>query len=195
MQTSFYSESELENLGFKSIGDKVLISRKASFYGEKNISLGNNIRIDDFCILSGKIDIGNFVHIGAGTYLFGGEEGITFKDFAGCSPHVSIFTSSENYSGNSLTNPTVPEEYRILNKGPVMIEKYVIIGTGSVVLPSLVIREGSAIGTLSLVDKNTDPWRIYFGAPIRPIKKREKKLLELEKEILSGNNLDWLRNK
>ncbi len=184
METSFYSESELKNLGFNCVGKNVLISRKASFYGEKNISLGNNVRIDDFCILSGKIDLGNFIHIGAGTYLFGGQEGITLKDFAGCSPHVSVFTSSEDYSGNSLTNPTVPEQFKKLKKGPVLIEKYVIIGTGSVVLPSVVLEEGSAIGTLSLVDKDTEPWKIYFGAPIRPIKKREKKILDIEKEFL-----------
>ena len=184
MKNSYYSERELKNLGLKSFGENVLISRYARFYGEENISVGNNIRIDDFCILSGKIEIGNFVHIGAGTYLFGGEEGIIINDFSGCSPHVSVFTSSEDYSGNSLTNPTVPVKYRKLNKGPVLIKKYVIIGTGSVVLPSVVIEEGSAIGTLSLADKNTEPWKIYFGVPIRPLKKRIDNLLELEKEFM-----------
>jgi galactoside O-acetyltransferase len=46
---SFYSESKLKQLGFKSIGKNVLISKKASFYGINRIQIGDNVRIDDFC--------------------------------------------------------------------------------------------------------------------------------------------------
>ncbi|MDR2409353.1 MAG: acyltransferase, partial [Bacteroidales bacterium] len=52
---SFFSKEELKDIGFKSVGDNVLISRKASFYSVSNISIGSNVRIDDFCILSGNI--------------------------------------------------------------------------------------------------------------------------------------------
>ncbi len=183
MENSFYSAKELEAIGFKSFGENVLLSKKASFYGESEISFGSNIRVDDFCILSGRITIGNYVHIGAGSYLFGGEKGITFDDFSGCSPHVCIYATSDDYSGKSLTNPTVPDRFRNLNEGPVIIEKYVIIGAGSVLLPSVIVREGSAIGALSLVDKSTEQWKIYFGSPAIPINNRSKKILELEKEF------------
>ncbi len=60
---SFYSECELKELGLESFGENIFISRKASIYGAKKIRLGNNVRVDDFCILSGKISIGNFVHV------------------------------------------------------------------------------------------------------------------------------------
>ena len=117
MENSFYSEKELKELGFKSLGKNVLLSKKASFYGESEISLGNNIRVDDFCILSGKITIGNHVHIGAGSYLFGGEKGISIDDFSGCSNHVCIYAASDDYSGESLTNPTIPDKFKKLNEG------------------------------------------------------------------------------
>jgi acetyltransferase-like isoleucine patch superfamily enzyme len=184
MENSFYSAKELKELGFKSFGENVLLSKKASFYGESEISFGNNIRIDDFCILSGKVSLGNYVHIGAGSYLFGGENGITMDDFSGCSQHVCIYATSDDYSGKSLTNPTVPDRFRNLHEGAVTIEKYVIIGAGSVLLPSVIVREGSAIGALSLVDKSTEQWKIYFGSPAIPINNRNKKILELEKEFL-----------
>ncbi len=187
MKTSFYNEKELKKFGFKNIGKNVLISKKASFYGEQNISFANNIRIDDFCILSGKIEIGNYVHIAAGSVLIGSNKGITFNDFAGCSQHVCIYAVSDTYSGYSLTNPTIPNKYRKVNQGAVFIEKYVIIGAGSIVLPSVRIREGAAVGALSLVDKSTDAWKIYLGNPAKPIKNRSKKLLELEKELLADN--------
>lgn len=184
MENSFYSAKELKELGFKSFGENVLLSKKASFYGESEISFGSNIRIDDFCILSGKISLGNYVHIGAGSFLFGGRRGITMEDYSGCSQNVCIYATSDDYSGKSLTNPTIPDKYRNLNEGPVTIEKYVIIGAGSVLLPSVIVREGSAIGALSLVDKSTEKWKIYFGSPAIPINNRNKKILELEKEFL-----------
>jgi galactoside O-acetyltransferase len=187
METSFYSNAELKELGLKSIGENVLLSKKASIYGN-DITLGNNIRVDDFCILSGKINIGNYVHIGAGSYLFGGEKGITMEDFAGCSQHVCIYATSDDYSGKSLTNPTVPDKFKKLNEGEVVIEKYVIIGAGSIVLPSVTVKEGAAIGALSLVDKSTDQWKIYFGSPAIPINNRNRKILELEKEFRADVN-------
>ena len=65
MPSSFYSQKELTSIGFKSIGTNVLISKKASFYSPEEISIGNNVRIDDFCILSGKITLGSNIHISA----------------------------------------------------------------------------------------------------------------------------------
>ncbi len=48
----FYTRKELERIGFKSIGENVLISDKTSIYSPQNISIGNNVRIDDYCVLS-----------------------------------------------------------------------------------------------------------------------------------------------
>ena len=62
---STYSQDELFAFGFKSIGKNVLISRKASIYGADKIEIGNNVRIDDFCVLSSGDDgflIGNNIH-------------------------------------------------------------------------------------------------------------------------------------
>jgi acetyltransferase-like isoleucine patch superfamily enzyme len=49
---SYYSEEELQNLNFKSIGNNNKISRNTKFYNTKNITIGNNCRIDDNCIIS-----------------------------------------------------------------------------------------------------------------------------------------------
>lgn len=71
-QTSFYYEDELRQLGFASLGENVLISRNARFYGISSMRLGNHVRIDDFVILSGNIEIGNYVHVSAYAALYGG---------------------------------------------------------------------------------------------------------------------------
>lgn len=181
---SFYSEEELKEIGFKSIGNNVLLSRKCSIYGAQNISIGNNVRIDDFCILSGKIEIGNYIHVAAGSMLFAGDEGIILEDFSGLSSRCAVYAASEDYSGEALTNPTVPDEYRNVTGGTVVFKKHSIVGSGCTVLPNVIVGEGTSIGSMSLVNKSLDDWGIYIGIPCKRIKERSKHVLELEKDLL-----------
>ncbi|QRZ33793.1 acyltransferase [Lactococcus lactis] len=188
MQNSFYSKKELENLGFKSIGCNVSISKKSSIYGINNISIGDNVRIDDFTILSGKINIENNIHIAAYSALYGGTKGIFLKDFSNISSRVTIYAVSDDYSGESLTSPMVPEKYKTLDESPVIINKHVIIGSTSVILPGVDIGEGCAIGSLSLVKNSLKPWGIYAGSPVKKVKSRSKKIIELETKFLAQYN-------
>lgn len=183
METSFYKIDELHKLGFKRVGEDVMISRKASFYGIDKIEIGNHVRIDDFCILSGNIILKDYIHIAAYSALFGGEDGIIMESYSGLSSRVVIYTKSDDYSGNSMTNPTVPAEYKNETCGKVILEKHVIVGTGTSIMPNLTIGEGSSVGSMSLVNKSLDSWGIYAGVPCRRIKERSKKLLTLEQDM------------
>lgn len=181
---SFLTEEELKEIGFKSYGENVLVSRKASIYGPSKISIGDNVRIDDFCILSGNIEIGNYVHIAAFVALFGGNSGIVFEDFSGISSRSAIYADSDDYTGMAMTNPTIPDKYRNVYGGKVTIGKHVVIGTGCTILPNVTIHEGTSVGSMSLVTKSLEPWGIYVGIPCRKIKDRNKKILELEQNFL-----------
>lgn len=183
--SSFYTEEELKTIGFKHIGGGTLISRKASIYGAENISIGHHVRIDDFCILSGTIEIGNYVHIAAGAMLFGGEAGIRLQDYVGISSRSAVYAASDDYSGRFLTNPTVPEKYRHIISKSVCMDKHVLIGTGCTVLPGVMIGEGTSVGSMSLVNKSLDAWGIYVGIPCRRIKGRSKDLLLLEEKMIA----------
>ena len=185
---SFYTKEELNKLGFKSIGENVLLSRKASIYNTEYVSIGNNVRIDDFCILSGNITIGNYVHISAYAALFSGKSGIEIGDFVALSSRVTIYSQSDDYSGESLTNPMTPNEYKSLVDKKVIIGKHVIVGSGSIILPGVAINEGTSVGALSLIKKDTEEWSIYVGIPASKIKNRKKDLLKLEKEFLKSKN-------
>ncbi len=181
-QNSFYSMEELKGMGFKSIGEDLSISKKASFYGVENISLGSHVRIDDFCILSGKISIGDYIHIAAYSALYGSDAGIRINELANISSRVCIYAVSDDYSGESMTSPMIPDEYKNLQKAPVYIGRHAIIGSGSVVLPGSEIGEGCAVGSLSLIKNALDAWWIYAGIPAKKLKERSKGLLEKEKE-------------
>ena len=87
---SFYSKEELKELGLKKYGTNVLISRKASLYDVINITLGDNVRIDDFVTIRRKANlIDNFP-----SYLE--EISMTFKDFM-ISTIYAVFNIVKHY--------------------------------------------------------------------------------------------------
>lgn len=182
--SSFYSEEELKNLGLKSYGMNVLVSRKASLYDVENISVGNNVRIDDFCILSGKITLGDYIHIAAHSSLYASDIGIEMKNFTCISSRVAVYAITDDYSGDYLTNSTVPEKYRNVISGKVTLEKHVLVGANSVILPDVTLKEGSAFGAFSLIIKDSDPWTMNIGTPAAYYKDRSKDLLQLEDKLL-----------
>ena len=179
MLNSFYSDEETHELGFKSVGKNVLISRFAHFYGTENIILGNHVRIDDFCILSGQIKLGNYIHISAYTALYG-KFGIEMLDYSGLSPRCTIFSASDDFSGNFMIGPMIESKYTNVTGGKISIGKYSQLGNNCTVLPKITIGEGVAVGAMSLVTKNLDSWKIYAGIPAIYIKDRSKKLLEFK---------------
>jgi galactoside O-acetyltransferase len=180
------TRAEIEEMGFAYVGNNVLLSSKASFYNCKNISIGNNVRIDDFCVLSagiGGISIGNYVHVAVYSSLIGAGK-ITLSDFCNISSRVSIYSSNDDYSGVTMTNPMVPSKFTGVSHADVFLGRHVIVGSASVVLPGVTLHDGVAVGALSLITKDCEAFCIYVGNPARRIKSRKRNLLDLEQELL-----------
>ena len=185
---AFLSELELNLIGFKHVGRNVNISDKAVFYNPANIIIEDHARVDDFCILSagkGGIEIGKYVHVGCYSSMIGAEA-IILKDFSGISGRVSIYSSNDDYSGEFMAHPTIPESFRKVHSEQVVLEKHVIVGAMSIILPGVCIGEGSAIGAHSLVKADCIPFMIYCGIPAVPIKERSRQLLNIEREFLKS---------
>lgn len=185
MQSSFLEREQLERMGFAALGEDVKISSYARFYGTERIRIGSHVRIDDFCILSagaGGIVVGDYVHLSPYSFLVG-QAAIELHDFTGLSWQAGVFSSSDDFSGRWLTNPTVPEIYRRPYHAPVRLERHALVGAGSLILPGVTVGEGVAIGAQSLVTKDCAPFKIYVGMPARPIKARRQDLLELERRL------------
>lgn len=187
-QTSFLDRDTIEQMGFAAVGEDVLISTYARFYGIWRIHIGNHVRIDDFCIISageGGIRIGDYVHLAPYSFLVG-HAAIVLDDFSGLSWQAGILSSSDDFSGRWLTNPTVPAAYRKPEHAPVYLHRHALVGAGSLILPGVTVGEGAAIGAQSLVTKDCEPFKIYFGVPAKPIKERNRNLLELECQLRGG---------
>jgi galactoside O-acetyltransferase len=185
----FLSKKQLQDVGFKSVGANVLLSDKASIYGAEKITLGNNVRIDDFVVLSaGKegIDIGNFIHIAVFSSLIGAGK-ITLGDFCNISSRVSIYSSNDDYSGEFMTNPMVPCKFTNVTQAPVFLGEHVIVGAGSVILPNVRLAKGCAVGALALVTKSFDEFCIIAGNPAVIINQRKKNLLNLASNLTNDS--------
>jgi acetyltransferase-like isoleucine patch superfamily enzyme len=179
---AFCTKKQVEKIGFKSVGANVRISDKATFYNCSEIEIGSNSRIDDFCVISGKIKIGDNVHITPMCLVAGGTKGIIFENFTTIAYGVRVFTQSDDYSGATMTNSTIPKEYKNEFMQEVILKKHTIVGAGSTIMPGVVLEEGTSVGAMSLVLKSTDSWGVYVGSPAKRLRDRDKKLLTLEKK-------------
>lgn len=181
----YYARDELEGMKFRKLGQNVLISRTSCLYSAEYISIGDFSIVDDFCILSGNVEIGRNVHLAHGCRVIAGRDGISLDDFSGLAFGVTVFAQSDDYGGDALTNPTVPMKFRKITRARVEIGRHVIVGAGAIVFPGVILGEGSSIGSSSMVTKSTEPWSVYFGIPAKKIRNRHRNLLELEKEYLA----------
>ena len=187
LDPGYFTESDLSQLGFKSLGTNILIARDSIFVGVKNISIGSNVRIDSnvtFASISGALTIGNYVHIGGGSHI-NCTAGVSIGDFVAISQGVKIYSASDDYSGDFMTNPTVPKHLRRDQLGEIKIDRHVIIGSGSVVLPGVHLAEGAAIGALSVVKSDVPEFTIFAGSPAKFIRKRSRNVLDLSRELMS----------
>lgn len=176
MPSSFYTEQELAALGLAEYGKDVLISRYARLYSPEHIRIGDNVRIDDFCILSGHITLGSHIHIAAYCALYGAK-GIVLEDYTGLSARTTIYSAIDDFGGDYLIGPVHDPALTHVTGGEVRLCRYAQVGAGSVVFPAVTIAEGSVLGAMSLCKISTTPWTIYAGIPCRAIKPRNKGVL------------------
>jgi acetyltransferase-like isoleucine patch superfamily enzyme len=131
------------------------------------------------------VTIGHYVHIGAGAQIFG-TAGCAIGNFVSISPRAAIFTTNDDFSGESLVGPTIPAKYRSgLSNEHVTIEDYACIATNATVMPGVVMKEGSVCGAHALVRNSCEPWSIYAGMPAKRIKARSQTAKALGEKCLA----------
>ena len=180
----YYSEEELKQIGLKSFGDNVLISKKTSIYTPELITIGNNVRIDDYCFLVGNIDIGNYIHIAPYASIHGtGGGSVTMHDYSGLGSYSVIYASGDDFSGTYIANSMVDLKFRRIVSCSVVLEKFALATIKCVLLPGAYMAEGTVLGSMSVLSRKTEPWWIYSGNPCKKLIKRKEKSIELEKEF------------
>lgn len=169
----------------KRIGKNVIIGRTARIRYPEHVEIGDNVIIDDFTYISTSVKIHSYVHIASGCKLIGGKKSfVELDDFSTLAPNVVLAAGSDDYQ-SGIATPLVPTEFKgNVKLGKIIIGKHCLVGANSVVLPDVTLSVGSAVGALSLVKTDLEPWYIYAGVPVHKVRRRNKeKILKLEKSF------------
>jgi galactoside O-acetyltransferase len=164
---------------FRKIGTNVQIGRNVYFRYPGDVEIGDNVIIDEFSYFTTAARIGSHVHIAPHCSIIGGRAStFVMEDFATLAAGGRVVCGSDSYLGDGMVNTTIPPEYRAsVEITTVTIGKHAAVGTGCVIHPGVTIGEGAAVGSMSLVTKDLDPWGVYIGVPARWVRERQREII------------------
>lgn len=182
---------EPENIFFdpsklKKKGKNVIIGKTVRIRYPELVEIGDNVIIDDFSYISTALKIDDYVHISSGAKIIGGRDcTVSFGSFSTLAPNVTLAAGSDDYTAG-LATPLVNAKYKgNVEYGDIKIGNHCIVGAGSVILSGVTLKDGAAVGALTLVKSDLEAWTLYAGIPARSIKVRDKAaILKCEKEFL-----------
>lgn len=179
---------------FQHTGINVHFGDHLTLRTTKRISLGNNVMISDYAMLSirgsafGKIEIGNSVLIGRGSEIRTHSGTIRIDDYVNIGSECRISSTNRLHIGkhclfaarcyvggaqHSFDRTDQPiDRQPIVNKGGVVIENDVWLGAHVIVNDGVTIGQGAVIGAGSVVTRDIPPYAVAVGIPAKVIKRR-----------------------
>ncbi len=131
-----------------SCGKNNLFITFSKFFVPENIHIGNNVFINQQCILVG-------------------DEKITIEDNVSIGFRAMIITSNNEIHLDPSTMK------RVHYDEPIVIKKNVWIGSNAVILSGVTVGEGSVVAAGAVVTKDVPPYTLVGEVPARIIKKVE----------------------
>jgi virginiamycin A acetyltransferase len=140
--------------------------------GFKNLTLGNNVAIPEFCSFSGEVIIKDFTTLGIHNYMAGKIE---IGKYCQIGAYVALHGTN-----HPVSYPSTYINSRLFNgelakhktEAPIKVGNDVWIGHGSIILSGVTIGDGAIVGAGSVVTKNVEPYSIVAGNPAKFIRKR-----------------------
>jgi len=162
----------------KKEGEDVFINENCIIKRPHLCQIGSHNAIDNGVTISTELIMGDYIHIAPFVVVIGGEKSkLILEDFSFVASGTKIVCGSEDYTGEGLVGPTIPEKYRVIKYTTVKFERFAGCGVNCTIMPGVTLAEGSILGANSLLTKDTEPWTIYVGSPAKPIKKRKKDII------------------
>ena len=147
--------------------------------------------VDDYCYFSTRVHIGRFSHVAAGCHVAGGAaRSFRLGPYSSLSAGVKVWCTSDDFVNDivMIMPPEIDVKEHVIT-GDVTFERCTAVGSNSVVMPQNHVPEGTVVGALSFVPPNYDfePWTVYVGAPIRPVRSRNKNAVLSQLERLEAH--------
>ena len=166
----------------------VTIHPGAMLVGKTWIHIDSHVIIDSYTFLAASeqspIYIGKYCHVAAFVSIAGGP--VTLEDYCNVGAGSRLVAGSDDFRA-SLIGPTIPAQFRNVNREGIVLKRHATLGANCVVLPGITMAEGSMGGAATLIRKNTEPWGIYAGTPARRIGTRDKDLCLYFESLLENS--------
>ncbi len=150
------------------IGEKCILGLNCIFETPSGkITIGNNVHITSAtCLCRSSIEIGDDVTMAWGIMLYDhNSHSIEWEhrkhDNAQC------YADYMKYNGNNI----VSKDWTYVVSKPIVIESKVWIGYGVSILKGVRIGEGAVVGAGSMVTKDVAPWTVVAGNPAVVVKR------------------------
>lgn len=126
----------------------------------KNVYIGKGV-------LSGHIEIGSNVSVGAGAWFVSSRAKLIIHDNVVFAPNVTIYTGDHmtNSIGRHISELTDKDkdDSKMCWDEDVLIESGCWIGTRAIILKGVTIGKGSVIGAGAVVTQNVPAYSVYVG--------------------------------
>jgi len=190
----FLARKKLFRRLFASTGGGLILGRNVTLRHARKILLGQNVTIDDNCLIDGRGDdpgvvLGDQVIINRNCMLQAKVGAIRIGDrttFGSNSVIVSMsgvdIGKSVLAAGNVYISAGAYEfdkkevavmDHAAFSKGPIRIGDNAWLGTGVVILDGVSIGEGAVVGAGAVVTRDIPAYAIAAGIPAKVIKMRE----------------------
>lgn len=133
------------------------------------ITIPASARVDAFCVLTGRVDVGEHVHVATGCRLIGSSGRIVLGRGSFVSMGSTLLTASDDYTSPTLIGPTIPDRFRQVKAGDVIFKPYAGVGAHAIVMPGVTLGYGSRVGANSLVTRDIPAGEIWAGTPARKV--------------------------
>jgi dTDP-4-amino-4,6-dideoxy-D-glucose acyltransferase len=177
-----------DRAGWRECGDDVTIHEWVRVLGADRIAIGSHVLVDDFVFIDGRagMTIGSWVHISMFASIHGGGSA-RIGDFVNVAAGARLVTGTDTFDGTALAGAPVPDEFRAVDRGTIVLEDHVLVAANAVVLTNVTIGEGAVIGAGSVATADIPPWTIAFGQPAKPRRERPRdRVLELATALRAG---------
>lgn len=191
----FYLRKTFYKYLFKEVGRGLIIGRNVSLRHPGKIELGDNVTIDENCLVDargsgdGGVTLGDDVilnrgcmilakagpvHIGKRTTV--GSNSVIVS-LSGVEIGEAIMIAGNCYlsagSYNVDNGPLTIMDAGAFSNGPIRIGDGAWLGTGAIVLDGVSIGSGSVIGAAALVNKDVPETGIAVGIPAKVVRSRQ----------------------
>ena len=176
---------------FASSGRGLIVGRNVVLRHPAAMSLGDQVTIDDNCVLDGRgsgregFRLGDGVVIGrnsmllakAGSLVLGPRTSLgancVVVSMSGIEVGEAVlfaggcYLSAGAYPVHDRTRPVMDQD--ALSKGPIRIGDGAWIGTCAIILDGITVGRGAVVGAGAVVTKDVPDWAIVAGVPARQV--------------------------